>query len=417
MAGVLQTSQPLGERFTLPASNSPGNVDVIIVDTAALPGGVEQPFRGTFFVDPLFTGVQTGSMANPFTTIAAAFAAGAAQALTRGIITLAPGANCIENVVFPLTGDWEIACSLKLGVSDTTITGNVDISSTATARRSLTCLSVTGNLTGNCSAGTLRSLLTAASIAGTTTLTVTGAGVHRLTTAGVSSDFSGVLGGFAFLSGAVSVAGTVQAYNCQFGASLAISLGPNHSFVNCALPPVITTSLASTATLYFFYCNNTLAGPIAVTALTGICLLRPDFATVSDTFQRIGLVLTGNVQLKSLAGASATSTSATNVGTAPLGAIVPAGLQVIEACLTLLANGGTAVGLATLNVVYTDATGVLVTEAVTTALNVAGAVGSKARGSLPFTQNGGSVVSYNVTGITVATGLSYRIDVAIRQAG
>jgi len=35
---------------------------------------------------------------------------------------------------------------------------------------------------------------------------------------------------------------------------------------------------------------------------------------------------------------------------------------------------------------------------------------------LPFSQNGATSVSWSVTGITNATSLSYRVDVAVRQA-
>jgi hypothetical protein len=403
---------PIGTSVALLDTNQ-GSIQAFVQDVSPSAAGIA-PFRGTFYVDPLYTGaVHTGSESNPFITIADAFAAAALQGLTRGIIFLAPGANTVENVTFPLTGEWEIASQMTLGnVGNVTIAGNVDISASASARRALTGVTVTGNVTGNCSAGTQRIIFTCVTVGGTTTLTQTGAGVQRLgTRGGTSAPGSGANLGYSQFTGAVSVAGTFWGSWAAFQTSVAVTATSSFDF--CDMPP--TTSAAGAVAIWMSNCSNTVGGPLAFTSTSGNMQLRPDPATLSE-LQRVGCVLTGTVSIKCQSAASFRGVQVTNVGASPISQILPAGLMVCEACLTLLAGTGTATGNATLNVIYTDATGTLVTEAVTTALNVGGAVGSKARGTLPFSQNGATAVSFSVTGITGATGLSYQCDVAVRQA-
>lgn len=384
--------------------------------SASVPAGPTQPFRATFYVDPLFTGIHTGSQQNPFQTAAAAFAAGAAQGLTRGILYLPPGASLVENVVFPTTGEWEIAANPALGsITNVIITGNVDISSTASRRAALTQLQVNGNITGNCSAGTQRILLTACTVTGSVTLTQTGLGINRLATGSVVNEFTG----FGFdqnqLVGAVTIAGTFAGSSCIFNTSLSVT--QTSSFEDCLMPPTTTLAGAGTIDMWCFGCSNTVGGPLTFVATGGGQLrLRCDGVTLNE-WARVSLVPTGNVAIFAAnGGRSFVGNQVTNVGVTPILGRLPAGLQVMEACLTLLANGGTATGNAVLNAVYTDATGTLVTEPVTTALNVAGALGSKARGVLPISQDGSAAVSWSVTGITNATGLSYQVAVACRQA-
>lgn len=374
----------------------------------------QAPCKGFYYVDPTFTGQQTGSQSNPFTSIALAFAGAAAAGFTRGIIYLAPGSNTVENVVFP-AGDWEIASPLVMGLFVTTITGNVTADSAASSRRTLTNVNVTGNLSGNSSAGSSRISLSGVQIGGTTALTVGGAGTQILVTRGdIDGAASGNLISTVSFIGTVSLAGKFFGSNAIFFGALTLSVAATHSFTACDMPPAVTAT--ATVQLFMNGCSNTSGGPIAYTASGGgSILLRPDFPTLSE-MQRVGLTLTGAVTIQSLIGRSSVGLLTGNVGPNLLASPIPPGLQVCEACLTLVANGGTAVGLAVLNVIYTDATGTVVTEPVTTALNVAGALGSKARGSLPFSQNGAGNVSFSVTGVTTATGLSYECDVAVRQA-
>jgi hypothetical protein len=376
---------------------------------------VDAPFVGTFCVDPTFTGPQLGSTSNPFTTIAAAFAAAVAASITHGIVYLAPGANCVENVTFPLTGDWEIAGLQAYGLFVTKITGNVDISSSASARRTLRSIQVTGNLTGNCSAGTQRILCTeGVSINGTTTLTVTGAGIQRLGSGTTDLDFSGTGIQANFFTGAVSIQGQFCGSSAYFATSLALSM--SSSFINCLMPPLTTFNTAGGLTMWFQGCANDVGGSLGFTVAGGGFVVFSCDGVTLEEFCRVGTNITGDIRMQSmLGGRSSSSDQITNVGASPLTGKLPKGMMTISACLTLLTNAGATAGNAVLNVIYTDATGTLVTEAVTTALNVAGAVGSKARGVLPFSQNGATAVSWSVTGITNATSLSYRCDVAIHQ--
>jgi hypothetical protein len=376
------------------------------------------PLRGTYYVDPLFAGVQTGSESNPFTTIAAAFAAAAAQGLTRGIVFLAPGATCVENVVFPAVGDWEIASLLSYGVFSATINGTVDSSCSASSRRTLNAVNVLGNITGNCSAGSHRfSVLNGGNCQGTITLTASGAGVNRLGTGSPVNEFSGNAYMQNFLTGNVSVAGSFTGSSCVFGPG-SLTVTQTSSFVDCLLPP--TTILNGTGALFYMQgCANAQGGPLTFSVLGGGFLQLQCDGTTLEEFARVSTILSGDVRLVNsfLGGRSSTTTQVTNVGVTGILGRLPAGLQEAQACLTLLTNtGGVTAGNAVLNAVYTDATGTLVTEPVTTALNVGGAVGSKARGSLQFSQDGSATVSWSVTGITNATNLSYKCDVAFKQA-
>jgi len=383
------------------------------VSAAAWVAAGVAPFKGTYYVDPGFVGLSTGSQSNPFTSYAAAFAFAAGLGITNGIIFQAPGTNAVENVTFPLTGEWELAAQPgQAGLTEAVITGNIDISASASARRALTNLRMVGNLTGNCSAGTQRILCSGTTVTGTTTLTATGAGVQRLATrSGTSAAAAGGNVQACFFQGATSIAGTYWGSDAIFSVSLSVTATSSFSF--CDLPPTISSTGATA--LFMTNCTNTVGGSLAFTATSGTMQLRPDYATLSE-LQRVGTVLTGAVSIQGLTGRSSVSVQPSNVGNTFISGILPAGLQVMEACLTLLTNvGGTTAGNASLNVIYTDATGTLVTESVAT-LNVGGAIGSKARGSLPFSQNGATAVLFSVTGITNATGLTYELDVAVRQA-
>lgn len=389
---------------------------IIESDTTA-PVASQAPFKGTYFIDPAFTGTQLGSSTNPFTTAAACFALAVTLGVTAGTIELAPGSTLVENITFPTTGEWEILSKPGQGsTGNASITGNIVISSTASARRTLTNILVTGTVTGNCSAGTQRILFRSLNVTGAVTFTQSGAGVNRLAFGSWSGEsFSGFGAANCFMQGGVSVAGTINGTGAVIFTSLSFTAGG--CLVNCLLPPTTSLTGAGSATLYLFNCANTSGGPLAFVASGGGQLtLRPDGVTISEFF-RLSTPFTGNVALVSMLGnRSSITTQISNVGVTPLAALVPPGLQVIEACLTLLTTNVAASGNAVLNVTYTDATGTLVTEAVTTTLNVAGAVGSKARGSLQYSHTGATSPSFSVTGITNATGLSYKCDVAIRQA-
>lgn len=402
--GMLVTVQNTGATYQLVGGITNANWQLFIG---------QAPFRGTYHVDPAFTGIQLGSESNPFTSIAATFAFAVTAAVANGIIFLAPGTNTTENVTFPLTGDWEIAAQPGQASLTTSITGNVDCSASASCRRAFTNIRVIGNITGNCSAGTQR-ILFAGAIVNALTLTVSGGGVQRV--ASRSGTSAAAVGGniqSCIFLGAVSIAGTYWGSDAIFNVSLTVSTASSFSF--CDMPPTTTTNGAAQVDMFMTNCSNAVGGSLAFTASSGSMRIRADAATLSE-FYRVGLVLTGTVSTLGLLGQGASRVvQVTNVPSTQLCGVTPASLMVIDACLTLLTNAGATAGNAVLNVIYTDMTGTLVTEPVTTTLNVAGAVGSKARGSLQISQNGATPVSFSVTGITNATSLTYECDVAGRQ--
>lgn len=376
------------------------------------------PFIGTYYVDPTFTGTQVGSQSNPFTTCAAAFAAAAAAGVGSGIIKLPPGAKITENVVFPLTGSWEIATDTVLGFILAGITGTVDVSCSTTARRALTRLNVSGAVSGLAAAGgSSRFVLTDTFLSSSLTLTAAGGAFWRCSAR--SLPIEGVTGGpgtvGGIISGAVSIAGSWYGTCYNLSGSLAFTQGSQHSFGD--LPPTVTANAAN-ITLWLNGISNALGGNVTfVNAGGGVFQIQPDGASLTE-MMRFGMAISGNVNLFSEnGGRSSHGVQNSNVGPALLGFLGASGMLVCEACLTLLTKDGSTAGNAVLNVTYTDSTGTIVTEPVTTALNVAGAVGSKARGVLPFSQNGAaSGFSWSVTGITNASSLTYQCDVSIRQA-
>lgn len=418
-------------RDAIPANFRAIGMQVALQDTGLtyqLVGGIANanwkvaynaPFFGRFFVDATFTGYQTGSSSNPYTSCAAAFAAAAAAGIGSGILMLPPGVKITENVVFPLTGSWELATDSVLGFILGGITGTIDVSCSTTARRALTRMNVSGAVSGLAAAGgSSRFILTDCFLSSSLTLTSAGGAFWRCSAR--SSPIEGVTGGpgtvGGIISGAVSVSGAWYGtcYNLS-GASLAFTQSSQHTFGD--LPPIVQANAAS-ITLWMNGISNALGGNISfVNAGGGTFTLQPDGASLTE-MMRFGVVTTGAVTLFSeLGGRGAHLVSVSNFGPNLVCGPIPGGLMVCEACLTLLTKDGATVGAAVLNVTYTDATGTVVTEAVTTALNVAGAVGSKARGSLPFSQNGAVAgVSVSVTGIVNASSLTYQCDYTVRQA-
>jgi hypothetical protein len=180
-------------------------------------------FRATYYVDPMFTGLQLGSESNPFTTCAAAFTAMTTLSLTVGLILLSPGCNLTENVVFPTTGnDWEIAC-LKgaVGTVSATITGTVTANPVGTVRYRLTELFVTGAISGGVNGGSSQLILTRVR-AGSTVTTTGGAWNLQFNGRGPANlnSFNGTV------VGAVSCVGVIFAQNYVFQAAVSWNANP-----------------------------------------------------------------------------------------------------------------------------------------------------------------------------------------------
>jgi len=406
MAGVLQTSQPLGERFTLPAANSPGNVDVFVVDPAVGPAGSVQPFRGRYFVDPLFAGgVQTGSSANPFTTIAAAFAFAAALAITAGQITI-PNAAVAENVVMPTAGFWEItAPNTKSFVQPATIAGTVTINTTGNTFHAFTGLQITGAITGDALAQT-RVLFSECLLTAALNLTAsTGQSLRVIFTA----EGPGPTGVNGFAAAAVTVAGGVVARGYRFSA---VTVAADSEFNTCLMDVGLSSNGAGLVTARFVDVN--FFPNVAFNALSGTLNVAAAPATIASLLTQLP-VLGAGVTLTPLAENAALRrvlAAGVGMGTIPITNRYPAGMIVCEASLQLLVPG--TAGAAVLNVGYVDLLGVGQTKPVTPALNIAGAAGSDVQGSYFFQHNGTGSLLFSVTGIVTPGPLSYSLAVSMR---
>lgn len=417
---LLQVSGPLGERFNLPANND-GPLDVILVDPTTLPAGVVSPFRGTFYVDPLFVGTQNGSQSNPFTTVAAAFAAALAQALVAAVVFLAPGSTINENVVFPPTGaDWEISSTedgyLGGGVGSI-INGTVTCDSTAAAvAYRLKNVVVVGAVSGTAAAASTSFLfLTQVRTQSTVTLANSGgASTCQAFLEGIGTADS--TGSSGRIGGALSIAGRIIAANyLLFGAVTEATPNGNSRYTGCLFNvPNFTLNGFAGQTVLFNECSflaaltftsptskNLAMGPVSMASALqlGMTFAGGPFSASSAVAQR---AITGTVLLGNLAP------------TAVTGSPAPAGLY--EAVGTLdLTTPGTA-GTAQINVIYTDLNGVLQTKPITGAgLLITGAVGTEAAGSLVFRHNGATAIQYSVTGVVTPGALVMNAAIAVMK--
>lgn len=409
MAGVLFTSQPLGENFRIGADNAPGLLDAIVADSAALPAGPVQPFRAQYYVDPAFVGTSTGSASNPFTTIAAAFAAGAALAVASAVVIVPANAVIAENVVFPSSGAWELTCAqtrTSLIAGNCTINGTITLTTTATAQHALTGLNVTGNVSGNAGA-TTRVICTRCAFNGSFVMTTTAGNLRVLFT----SDGPGVAAINGLCIGPVTIAGGIVARGWRFLALVSLTLD---SELNTCLLDVGLSNPAAAVVNVRVVDIQVNAGA-AFTAPFGTLNLFAGGATTANLIRTGGVAYGPGVVLQPLV-ANATQRSVLN-NNLPITNVcfnVPLGLMVIEATLTLLVPG--TAGAAVLNAVYTDLLGVLQTKPVTPALNIASAAGTEVQGVLAFSQNGASAnaVSISVTGIVTPGPLSYSLGAQAR---
>lgn len=386
----------------------------------------QSPFRMTYYIDPNFTGVQKGSQSNPFTTTAAGFAAAIAAGFTGALLLLPPNTALTENVVFPSTGgNWEIA-SVGVGIVGSTggsrITGSVTCDATAATQIRLTNLSITGNTTGLCSAGSISFMETAVRQNGSITLTTSGAGVISAFFRGIGPVGPSKQGGSNTLL--VSVAGQIMAENWVFegGCTEAptTTLTPYYgsTWRSCQLGSTNGVAVPinlNGGTLNAFFFDCVAAGPVTFAAGVANYTIYMDGATMGTLNNSIaGIILTGtNVQLKTInANASARRTDVNNVGSTPFGSRNVDGLYEVVCDQTLLVAGTT--GSGQLNVIYTDMTGTLVTVPVGDALNIVSAVGTKAQGSIRFRHNGAAApIAFSYTGIVTPGTLSVAISIAL----
>jgi len=365
---------------------------------------LKSPYVGTAYVDPGFVGTSTGSQSNPYVTIAAAFAALVAAGYVTGIVFVPPNSTIVENVVFPVAGNWEIACQSQNGYVNSAITGTVVVSTSATTRRALTNLNISGVVSGNAAAGSPRLKLTNCTLG--SDLTLTGAN-WRLAIGGLTP--SGPVGLGGSIGGNTSTPGAIYASNALFVGN--VTVGVVSQFWACVSTGGFFTNGGATALQFYSGCDYQTAG--VVTATTGTCSVQLDGSSATQFASR-GVTVGAGVTVQTLnAQGSSRQVAANNVGSTNLGGKYPQSLCRCTATLTLLAAG--TLGSAVLNVIYTDITGVLQTKPVTTPLNITAAVDTEVSGEFVFSQNGATAIAFSVTGIVTPGALSYSIGVAATQ--
>ncbi len=367
---------------------------------------MEPPFVATYYVDPSFTGTSSGSSDSPFTTIAAAFAYALSLALTGAVIFIPPNGTVTENVVFPTSGDWEIASQ---GTSRTsTLSGTVSCSSSSTPIRArLTNLTVTGAVTGDAGdAFNAFLVLSNSDVNSTVTLTASGAGFWTLQCIGRCTDQNS-LGGY--ILGATSVVGTIHANNWSFLGALAYSVNATR-FYTCRIATGTITVTGATATEFS---DCTFTKPLTITGSAPLSPVSMDGASLASAMS-VGLTLAGTAKLRSLnANAAASTVLANNASPTVFTGKAPPGLYEAVASLDLLAPG--TLGTAIVNVIYTNLSGVLTTAPVAS-IDITGASGSEAGAVRTFQHNGATDIKYSVSGIMTPGALQLAVAFAARLA-
>lgn len=387
----------------------------------------QAPFKATYYVDPAFTGQQTGSQSNPFTTIAAAFAAMVALALPGGLVLLPPATTVTENVVFPSGGgDWEIA-----GVSSYTgaqgsvvarIVGTVTATAAAASIFVLSNLFVLGNTSGdNGSVSGCILMYNDVRQTGSIALTKSSSGSWLGVFKGTAAASPSKQGGSH--TALVSIPGSILALDWVFeggftdGPALKTNPSFNSSFRGCqfgstdgvAVP--IGLNGAFQTIVQFYDCIA--IGPTTITAAIANYDVQMDAATLAG-FTHQGLTLVNCILTTLNANDSSLTTVTGNVGSTSYSARNIYGLYEVDFEMTLLASGTT--GLLQLNVIYTDMTGTLVTVPVGGTLDISTAVGSKQQGSLRFQHNGAAApIAFSLTGIVTPGAMSVAMASAIRR--
>lgn len=370
------------------------------------------PFRATFHVDPTFAGLaKTGSEANPFTTVAAAFAAAAALSLTSGIIKLAPGINLVENIVFPTSGAWGLVSGDPTGTWQTLITGTVTMNAVAAAQYAIEKIDVEGNVSGNISAGLAAQFnyvrFVDCFVDGTVTLTSSAAASWTCEPLGRGRRGPGGEDGFQL---ACAVTGRIIASGWTFSAPVTWSAPSQFDYSN--LPTTMTSSAASTVQIT----DSFFPAATSFVSSAGLCTVTlDDFTTRAAMSAGITTSGAGTFSFFSSGGSSGTrQTLAGNAGTFTLSNRYPRCQIVVDVALTLLVPGTS--GAIQAVVGYTDATGTLRSRNVGATLAVNGAAGDFVSAQVSWTQNGASNITLNLGGVITPGALSYEADVSVRVA-
>lgn len=333
-----------------------------------------QPFQATYFVAPAFTGVSTGSMSNPFKSIASCFAFAATNLITSFIVKIPPGVTVTENIVFPPTGGHIEIASDEGFVGSTVgsrIVGTVTCDVTSGVLRfKFTNVVIVGNMTGNAATGTTGIYqATCVRQSGSITLTTAGTGVWLSLFRGIGPPTANKISGSNTLL--VSVAGAIFAENWVFDGGITEAIAaattpyPGSQFQMCWFGgvngnPVPIGLNGLTLNSAFYDCI--FVGPTTFTAGVADYIVYVDGASLASLSHPIaGTILVGTrIQLKTInANVSSRLTLTGNLGSTAFGGRNAAGLYEVVVDLTLLVAG--TAGTLQANVIYTDETGTLVT--------------------------------------------------------
>lgn len=371
--------------------------------------GLDMPFKGKYYIDPSSANVETGSEASPFRSLFNAQVAVAALGLASASYIVASGAALSESIVLPAIGNWEIRGAQPN--ARPTLTGTVTTASGPTqASYSFTDINITGNvlLTTSCASGTFFTL-TRSNVTGNVALSATGSGFWWPQFDGGGSLFSF----FAFgggVSGTTSVVGGILASGYYFGGL--VTLNSVSFFKDCTHAGDINAGAGGNISL----ANSGFIGLRAITGTAGAVGLLTDALTESNMASS-GATLS-NVVWTSAGRQSRRGTVSGNVGTTNItNAHMPAGMyEIVATGEVLTTGGGGASGSLAISVSYTDFSGSVATEALTSfVLSATAAVGTKTRGALAFSHKGGAVISYVGTGISAAGAFTANLGVTLRR--
>ncbi len=369
--------------------------------TWAAPAAPEpaQPFRAEYYINPAFVGVQTGSSENPYTTVAAAFAAALALGITSGILFVPVNATITENIVFPAAGgNWEIACKATWGYFSALINGTIDLSGAATCRRALTNMQVTGAVTGNSPAGTFsRARFYGCAFDSTLTLTSAAGGGWRGSFVGSMPQGGFGLGGFS--TGAVSIAGQLEASNWRFNTAPAFR--DVAEFWSVGLDVGFSSFNAAQAVAFLHDCTAQF-NPQVLTASTGSLRVQFD-ANSANSFAQAGTTIVGAVT--QVVDGSSRLTLAGNSGVITVNNVYPESQQTVTVTTTLLVAG--TLGAIQPLVTYTDLLGNLKHVNCGPPLDITSAAGTEVTGTITFNQNGATNVQLQMQGVVTPGALSY----------
>jgi hypothetical protein len=413
VAGFLTYDGPIGSVVNLQSTNE-GQVRTI---TSAGTGGIDSvaPFKAQFYVDPGFAGpIFTGSAANPFTTIAAAFAAAAAQGLAGAVILLPPQTTITENITIPTSGgSWELTAIEQFGSFSTTLTGAIDVSTTpaGVSEVAFTNLDIEHNIVGLITGGPNTfgfCRFNNCFVDGTVTLTKSGQAewICEFFGQGVVAQIASEVA----VTGAVSCSGQVFGYDISFGGDVAWGVS-NSEFSGCGFAGGSLTANATSRTT--FKACDVQSVPLVLTCNVGQAIFVVDGYTAAS-MQHAGTTTAGagvvNVETYVSNGSQVRATLAGNSGVYTLSNRYPASQCVVNVALTLLVPG--TAGAIQAVVTYTDLLGVSRSRNVGGALAVNGSAGDIVSGQLSFSQNGAQNVQLALTGVITPGPLSYQADVA-----